>query len=297
MQAKPIIFSIVSSLIAFAGGYAVALHDEQAGAVTADEIRASASRPSDNPRRSAGKPDIDDTNLAAELSEANEKIARLQRLNSSLSRQIEQMDLPLPTSTTYPELLHKIDRLPASFINQQLTSYFGEEYVSRIEDPYEFSKQVVEMVLDDQSDEIPDGSVSIEFSQSPISGVRQLSQTVELDQYDTVFAHVTATQDVANCIAKWQHVNTGEVLLLRQLDLKATRSSQYVWVKPSLGWQPGSYALTIHDMDNDKQLIASSSLQVANVLTDRANGEQNKADNDVIQDLLLSGQATPKMAH
>lgn len=287
---KHIAFSVISSVIAFTAGYALALRDAPSVAAVGVGSNAAPAQALSKPPLVVDQQQAEElAQLAEQLSDANKKIDKLQRMNSSLSRQIGHMDLPIPASTTYPELLNKIDMLPVELINKELENFFGEEYTASIEDPYAFSKQVVEVVLEDQEDSASSGSANIEFSFSPVSGLRYISQPVEIDQHDTVYAHLEATENFDNCIVKWQHVESGEVLLLKQMSLRAGDQSRYVWVMPSHGWAIGSYRLTLHDMDNDKQLVGSSSMVVANVIAGPV-----KPNEDVIQDLILSGQAIPK---
>ena len=59
MQVKSFIFSIVSSMIAFAGGYAVALHNEHPATKIAVETDTSKLQASDNSRDTVGRSDED----------------------------------------------------------------------------------------------------------------------------------------------------------------------------------------------------------------------------------------------
>jgi len=108
----------------------------------------------------------------AALSQANQEIARLEALNHALARQIELLNLPLAPSMTHEQLLGRIDSLPAPVVNNVLAYLFDEEYLATIENPNEFAKDLVDVALDNDDIEDVSGNVSIEFSFSPVYGLR-----------------------------------------------------------------------------------------------------------------------------
>jgi len=230
----------------------------------------------------------------AALSQANQEIARLEDLNSALARQIELLNLPLAPSMTHEQLLGRIDSLPAPVVNNVLAYLFDEDYLATIENPNEFAKDLVDVALDNDDVEDVSGNVSIEFSFSSIYGLRQFSYASELQQFDRIFAHLSATQDMPSSIIRWQHQATGEILLFEQQALRADAQSQVISLKPSQGWQPGNYKVSVYDMDDDKRLVGTNEFSVASIQVDESGSTGNQPDMDIIQDLLSIGEAVPK---
>lgn len=235
--------------------------------------------------------------LKSELQAANNEISDLAELNHSLTQFVEQYNIPIPASTTYTGLLERIDKLPVKFINQQLSYLFDEEYISNIDNPHEFSKTLVEIALSQQQEENVLGAANIVFSCSPIKGLRELAADITIDQFDTLYAHITPTQDIANAIVKWQHVDSGVILLFTSLALDTQKQSQYVVIRPGNGWHEGRYQVTIHDMGGNKQLIATNSFHVSAVNSSKDKPDASGPDNDILQDLIISGRAIPKIDH
>ena len=81
--------------------------------------------------------------------DANAEIGRLQNMNESLAGQIKQMDLPLPASVTYPDLMSKLDKLPEKFAKDQLAYVFDADAIDQISDVRAFSKRLIDVALDD----------------------------------------------------------------------------------------------------------------------------------------------------
>lgn len=268
----------ISSILAFTAGYIVATQKQKTP--VPQQVRM--------PKNS--------TNIIknTELKKAKNKIENLQNINQSLSRQIEQMNLPIPLSTTYSELLKKIDTFPTAYINTQLAQLFDEEYINQIKDTHKFSKELVEIALTDDKPENSYGLASITFSRSPVSGVRLLGQAFEVNPFDSIYAHIAPNIKLENCIIKWRYLDSGNILMFKQMALNPDIQTQYIWMKPASGWQSGLYQLTIHDMTNNKQLIGSNTYQITNITTTATNQTANSPDLDVINDLILNGQAVSK---
>jgi len=230
----------------------------------------------------------------AALSQADKEITRLEALNRALALQIELMNLPLAQSTTHEQLLGRIDSLPAPVVNNVLAYLFDEEFLATIENPNEFAKDLVDVALDNDEVEDVSGNVSIEFSFSPIYGLRQFSYASDLQQFDRIFAHLSATQDMPSIIIRWQHQATGEILLFGQQALRANAQSQFISLKPSQGWRTGNYKVSVFDMDDDKRLVGTNEFSVASIQADESGSTGHQPDMDIIQDLLSTGEAVPK---
>lgn len=226
------------------------------------------------------------------FNEIKKESKNIPSLNRSLSHQLEQLNLPLAVSTTYPELLKKIDALPEALINTQLAQLFDEEYINQIKDTHKFSKDIIEIALTDENAENSNGLVNVTFSHSPVSGIRLIGQAVEIEAFNSIYAHIEPNMKLKNCIIKWRYLNSGNIILFKQMALNPDIQTQYVWMKPASGWKPGLYQVTVHDMSNNKQLVGSNTFQITKII--KTNKTSKSPDHDVINDLILNGQAIPK---
>ena len=233
-----------------------------------------------------------DSGLSNQLLLANQEISQLEARNQALAQQIEQMNLPISRDTTYPELLARVDRLPALLIRQQLRHLFDDDYVETIEDPHEFARELIEVALD-QAPEQTDDSLQIAFSLSPTWGLRNFSQLDKIDEFDQVFAHFVANRNFANLIVRWQHLGTGEILRFGPLQL-ADNQVRYQSLKPSQGWSSGNYQVSVYDLESDKRLVGTGSFIISGVNPQTEENATSQPDMDVINDLLSSGAASPK---
>ncbi|MEM7563146.1 MAG: hypothetical protein AAF353_08880 [Pseudomonadota bacterium] len=282
---------ILPSLAIFAGGFLSGYHFAPA----ADTNEPNPIRPA-NSKQVKKEPQIADrqvdSGLGDQLLLANQEISQLEARNLALSRQIEQMNLPISSNTTYPELLARVDRLPGSLIRKQLRTLFDEDFVDTIDDPHDFAKELIEVALDTESEETND-SLQIAFSLSPTWGLRNFSYLDTIDEYDQVFAHFVAAQNFPNLIVRWQHRDTGEILKFGPLQL-IDNQSRYQSLKPSQGWETGSYQVSVYNLDNEKQMIGSRLFQISGVEEQAGESAGKQPDLDVINDLLSSGAASAK---
>lgn len=285
----PILLALVIFGAGFYGGYRY--HDSEIVAANP----AGASAPAGIAPASQD-PDIvisdEQKRLRDKLLRASREITDLEARNQALARQIEQMDLPLPSSTTYAELLQRVERLPASLVNQQLKLIFDEEYLENVEDPNEFAKELIEVALSEEEPEA-EVQVQVEFALSPVRGVRQFSSLQQLDRNDSIFAHFTSSMVLNNLIVRWQHRNTGEILQFGPLRLSDGRSN-YLAMKPQNGWRTGQYQVSVFNFDDARRQIGAGSYQIASITSDSEQANDSQADQDVIEDLISTGQALPK---
>jgi len=239
--------------------------------------------------------DRENNRLESELMAASNEISDLIELNRSLSQLVEQVNIPIPASTSYTGLLEGIDQLPVGFIKQQLSYLLNEEYISTIENPHQFSKSLVGVALSQEQSEDFSGAANIVFSYSPIKGWRELGAETTIDEFDTLYAHISPTQDIAKAIIKWQHADSGEILVFNPLTLDVQNQSQYVVIRPDNGWYKGHYQVTIHDMDNDRQLVGANSYHVSAIHSSDEIQDASGPDDDILQDLIMTGRAIPKI--
>lgn len=292
---KPIVLIVVSLIIGFTSGFITATIEYLPISISAfnnsnsehSKYREKAAKPKNTQPK---KPLLEE-----ELLVANQKINDLTKFNHLLSYQIEQMNIPIPASTTYLELLDRIDLLPATLIKQELSGLFDDAYASSVVDPHKFSKELIEIALSNDKNEITSGAVRVVFSYSPVKGWREFGDVVEIDQFDTVYAHFSPTQDIRNSVVKWQHYNTGEIIYLKNFDLSANNQSQYSVVRPKSGWSAGYYQVTVYDMNNDKQRVGGNTFYVSTVRSIEGITSANTPDHDVVQDLIMTGQAVTKI--
>ena len=287
---------MVSLIVGFVGGYLSAGKQVPSDFTGANKDHASLQTIIPQNVDTETQLDRENNRLRSELLTATNEISNLTESNQSLTQLVEQFNVPIPATTTYTGLLEYIDKLPVRFVKQQLSYLFGEEYSSVIENPHQFSKSLVEVALSREQNENFSGAANIVFSYSPIKGWRELATDITIDQFDTLYAHISPTQDIANAMVKWQHADSGEILLFDPLTLDAQSQSQYVVIRPDNGWYKGRYQVTIHDMDNGRQLVGANSYQVSAVHSSDENQNASGPDEDILQDLIITGRAIPKIS-
>jgi hypothetical protein len=231
------------------------------------------------------------------LIHASDVLSELESDNQALLYQIMQLRLDTDVVPTETYLSEQIDRLPESFIEQQLEFLFDEKYLVGIDDKKAFAKNIAMIALADVDDANIDPAaenntyVDIVFSLSPVYGLRQFSTIDNLERDDTIFAHFTSTIEYPDLIVRWQHASSGEILRMSPLALHDNQNG-YISLKPDAGWKTGSYQVSLFDVNDNKRLIGSYSYNISNVI--ESENRASHVDRDVINDLISSGIAAPK---
>jgi hypothetical protein len=206
--------------------------------------------------------------------------------------------LPINLSQQYSDLKERIDHLPEIFINKQLEQVFDENYLDSVNDRRALAKKLVDVALADGNpmssdmENMESANIEIEFSLSPIPGLRQFGNSVEIDQHDKIFAHFISSADHTNLMVRWLHRDTGEILIFSPLKLYQDQG-KYISLTPRNGWQPGSYMIGLFDLNNNQKLVTSRAYTIDNILLSER--QPGQADSDVINDLISSGLAVPKV--
>ena len=306
---KPPLTIGVSVILGFVLGYFYALPNEQENnspqkiietAKTKQSSIQLTSIPPTSKKVSHGESSISSEKirkLSGELSKAKDTISSLQKMNENLETQIEQLNLPISSSMTYPDLVDKIDKLPISFINNQLGYLFDKETINQLEDSRAFSKRLLEVALEESDDNNQSDMATIAFSKSPAYGIRMIEQNIEVNAGDSIFAHILPNETLEEFIVKWQYQNTGEILLFKKQTILPNKDNQYVWLRPKKGWQPGVYTVSIYSMDDSVSPIAVNSYNIVSVAGGSSSGELsvNTRNEAIIQEMLSSGQAVPSI--
>jgi hypothetical protein len=145
--------------------------------------------------------------------------------------------------------------------------------------------------LDDDLDESPE-LVTVEFTFSPLPGVRYLPNPAVVELFDTVYATILPSQRCATCIFKWRHQVSAEIEILATTSLHSNRLHT-VFVTPDNGWRKGQYVLSVYDASESNQLIGRGSVQILDVL---AETQASTPDFEFINALLNNGHASAKTA-
>ncbi|WP_455220732.1 hypothetical protein [Kaarinaea lacus] len=197
------------------------------------------------------------------LTKASNKISDLEKYNKALALQIEQMNLPMSSDTSYPGLLEKIDRLPESFVKSQLENLFNKDAIKNINDVKAFSKRLVEVALDENEINEDQAVLNISFSLSPVNGQQPIDHQAVINKFDTVFAHIITSQPISELLVKWQNINTGEIVLFKKHTQSSIDQHFYVAHRPNNGWSPGAYRVSLHTMDDSVNILGSNSYTIA----------------------------------
>ncbi len=194
-------------------------------------------------------------------------------------------------------LKDRIDQLPDILINSQLEQIFNQDYLDKVTDSKALARKLVDVALangdfENLEQAAPESAiVDIEFSLSPISGLRLFAQLSEIEQFDRVFAHFRSPTDYPNLMVRWQHKESGEILYFSPLLLPSDKRD-YISLNPDRGWLPGSYQVSLYDLDNSQQLVGSNDYFIDTVI--EAEHDDSQLDRDVINDLISNGLAVPK---
>lgn len=227
------------------------------------------------------------------LSNAHGKIAHLENINKNLANQIEQNNLPISNSVSYYGLIERIEMLPQPIIDEQLTRLFDDDGLQQIDDSRGFAKRLLEVALTD-SDNDNTQQTSIIFSTSPLQGSRLLTPNAHVKKFDTIFAHITSPGNRSTLLVKWQDLKSGEIMLLTNQPINTNGREQYVFLRPQKGWQPGQYKISVHSMDNKITTLGVNILTISEIIDF---SEPNMENNQILQDLIDSGQAVQKITN
>lgn len=222
------------------------------------------------------------------------EVERLQKLNDELRKALANNVHPvsMPVSTTYQDLVKKIDKLPENLIRKNLASILDDEYLKQIDDIRGFSKRLLEAALEENPVKQSDVIASIEFSTSPVYGSNLLGSGVNVGQYDKIFAFITVSEPLSKAFVKWQNAETGELLLFRSVRLNTANGFDFVSTRPGSGWQSGQYQVSVFLADKELTPIGGGSYVIAGI-TEQPGGA--KAVNEsIVQDMINSGQAIRK---
>ncbi|MEJ2613182.1 MAG: hypothetical protein P8179_24805 [Candidatus Thiodiazotropha sp.] len=238
-------------------------------------------------------------NTETGLFQAENKTSELELQDIALAKQIEQNNLPIPENMTVHELMDRVDLLPSSLINQQLenTLGFDKNYIENIEDPNDFAKQLIEIALSDEAlteDDLMselDARVIIDFSLSPVAGLRQFNSLSTLAQYNRIFVHFISQATFPSLIVRWQHYDTGEILILTPQQLRDNQN-RYLSFIPENGWKAGTYQVSVFDLNSNHRLVGTSTYHIDRVIED--DKQNHRPNQDVIDDLVSTGRATLK---
>jgi len=235
--------------------------------------------------------EVSDENIRKELSNAHGEIAYLENINKNLANQIEQNNLPISHSVNYSDLIERIEMLPQPIIDEQLTRLFDEDGLQKINDSRGFAKRLLEVALTDSDDDNTQ-QISIIFSTSPLQGSRLLNPNARVNKFDTIFAHITSPGSRSTLLVKWQRLKSGEIMLLTNQPINTNGREQYVFLRPQKGWEPGQYKISVHSMDDKITTLGVNLLTITEIIDI---SEPDMENNQVLQDLIDSGQAVQKI--
>lgn len=188
-------------------------------------------------------------------------------------------------------LRDKISKLSEESIREKLLYAFSKEGVDEIKDMHKFANRLTDVALGNEEDHSDSYTAQIHFTTSPIPDSGYFASNTAVGQFDIVFAHIQATGPLGKVVVKWINQTTGEVLLLSNRTLNSAGFPQYVQLTPANGWIPAAYQVSIYSMDDKMTPYGSGNYTISNVVEN----DQTQARERVIEDLINSGQAVPKI--
>jgi len=133
--------------------------------------------------------------------------------------------------------------------------------------------------------------VSIEYTFSALPGNRYVPIPASIAALDNIYTHITATEKCTRCIFKWRHIESGEIEKMAVATL-SPHTPRTIYLTPERGWKKGQYTMTVYDANESNKVLGHSSLLI---LSAQAQPVTNEADNELIQSLLSTGSAVPKI--
>lgn len=234
--------------------------------------------------------------LKTRLSHSEKENKKLLAQNEFLTQKLDQQDRSRNIPISYPALTRQLDSLPDFILNKQLSYLFGDDFVDGIDNPKEFSKNLLDAALDSSSDANNDSSsVRVSFSESVFPTTKPIGFDSQVGMYDVIFAHLDADQGVNKVMVKWMNVSNGEVLMFSQATIASGQPGQFVSLKPNQGWRNGTYRVAVYSADSGVQLLGANSYRITSVINDGTQTADGPNYN-VIQELVATGQAKPKSA-
>ena len=245
----------------------------------------------------------DDSALAAELqivrselSASQQKFNELASRNARLSELVDKHNIPINGTETFSSLIEKLDNIPTSVVDKYLERHFGEDIRSHVSDTKTFAKKLLEVALDDEhSLENESGDINIEFSLSPIIGVRPISSDATVSKYNSVFAHVIPTGSfrTKDVLLKWENVTSGELVAFRRASLSFDSSdTAYFTAYPNQGWKPATYKVSIYTLDDEVVFLSQGSFSISTV--DGSEQTERTVNKQIVEELISTGKAWKK---
>ena len=230
--------------------------------------------------------------LQDDIDEANRYIAHLLEVNNKLSSTTSDRHQTDKINIDPVKISNQIDALPESFLAYQLEKILGDDILNDIEDTRLFSKKALEIALNNSEISAEDATGTILLSTSPVPGVRGFSGNADVERYDIIFAHIQTENALGQLLVKWQNTTTGQILLFNKRSITSRSNIYYVSFRPSAGWQPGRYRVSIHHLNDSLSPIASNSYTITSV--DEGEYDGTGRNEKIIQEMLNSGQAVQK---
>jgi hypothetical protein len=145
------------------------------------------------------------------------------------------------------------------------------------------------VALNDTGDQTS-GLASVSFTFTPLPDTQFVSNPTAISARMYVYAHVQTTENCPSCVLMWEYQDSRQIELLHSQRLLANQV-ETVFLTPENGWQVGSYSFSIHDRDNDGEVIGRDTLTI-HAISDELPAVVPPVD--YIQSLLDSGLAVPK---
>ena len=234
------------------------------------------------------------TELEVRLKQSEKEKQKLLAINERLKHELKSSDKVNSVPLSYPDLARRIDSLPDFLIEKQLSYLFDDDFVDNIDNKKEFSKNLLNAVLDNGTGENEqDTSVKITFSTSTFPTTRQLGFDSEVKLHDVIFAHIELEPGVNEVLVKWVNMSSGEILMFAQSAIRGGQPFQYVSLRPSQGWRNGIYRVAVYSANSGGHLLGTNSYRITSVIDDGLQTVDGP-NYDIIQELVATGQAVAK---
>ena len=160
-----------------------------------------------------------------------------------------------------------VERLPAQEVERQLKRLFVDADLAQIEDKKFFARRLAEEVF------------AVSDTTTPLVGRALVSTTAafpsesapltEVSARQAIFAHFDTYGKVPHngqVFVRWQHRDTGQLLLFTKKNITADTAQNWVSYRPDQAWKVGYYDVKYYQFSDHLEPIAQVSYLIQRVL-------------------------------
>lgn len=207
------------------------------------------------------------------IAEYENKLSSLEEDNQALLNDLLDSEGKVSALTAKPTISKKIQQMSDEEIYEKVGEVFKERYLKNIDNPKQFAQRLADVALsdDDEKTASEDGTANSEvrISVSRFPGYQEMtSDQVVASKNRRLYVNMISSLPVPNALIKWKNMTEDKVIMFRGLAFHSQNESQYVWGVPKDedGWKPGVYQVSVFQINNELQLLATKTYSITEVI-------------------------------